>query len=247
MQLIPGPLVLSSANRSGEPDAITGQGVLEALGDQLELIVDDGRCRYGQPSSVVRVRGDRWELLREGVVPAGTIERVSASMVLFICTGNTCRSPLAEGLCRKLLAERLGCTPAELHQRGFVVLSAGISAMMGGCAAHEAIDTANSLGVDLQGHRTQPLTAALLAQADYAFTMTFSHLQAARARFARGTGRLQLLSPQGLDIADPIGGDREVYQQCAAEILQCLEARLPEFRVEGTDADPLPGQTPPQA
>jgi protein-tyrosine phosphatase len=223
-------VALTSANRSGEPEAITGKAVVEALSDRLDLVVDDGRCRYGQPSSVVRVTDDAWQLLREGVVPPSTLQRVSAAVVLFICTGNTCRSPLAEGLCRKLLAERLGCTPEELPQRGFIVLSAGISAMMGGYAAHEAIETARSLGVDLQGHQTQPLTAALLAQADYAFTMTTSHLKAARARLPRAAGRLQPLSLQGTDIADPIGGDQAVYQQCAAEIWECLQARLPELQ-----------------
>ena len=66
------------------------------------------------------------------------LHRIGARWTVFVCTGNTCRSPLAEGLCKKLLAERLGCPAEELPQRGFLVISAGIAAMMGGEAAAEA-------------------------------------------------------------------------------------------------------------
>jgi protein-tyrosine phosphatase len=229
LRQLPGPLVLTSANRSGEPEAITGQEVLAALGEGIDLVVDDGPSRFGRASSVVRVEGEQWQMLREGVVPPHLLERVSATVILFVCTGNTCRSPLAEGLCRKLLAGRLGCDPAELPRRGFVVLSAGISAMMGGGAAGEAVEAGRHLGIDLQGHRSQPLTGPLLAQTDYVFAMTNGHLAAVAGRFPRTGYQLQLLSPHGADISDPIGGDQQVYEQCAAQIIQCLEQRLPEI------------------
>ena len=107
LRMLAGPLVLSSANRAGMPEAVTAKEVLDALGGELSLVVDDGRCRFGQPSSVVRVANRRYEILRVGVVPERTLRRLSSLMVLFVCTGNTCRSPMAESLCRRLLAERL--------------------------------------------------------------------------------------------------------------------------------------------
>ena len=68
------------------------------------------------------------------------LRQQSACLVVFVCTGNTCRSPLAEALCKKRLADALGCAMADLPGRGFFVCSAGLAAMMGGPAAAEAVD-----------------------------------------------------------------------------------------------------------
>jgi protein-tyrosine phosphatase len=221
------PLLLTSANRSGEPDALTGGQAAAALGEQVDLILDDGPTLYAQPSSVIRILPDRWEMLREGVVPARVLERLTRCVILFVCTGNTCRSPMAEGLCKKLLAERLGCTPAQLPERGFVVLSAGVSAMMGGSASAEAIDAARQRGVDLEGHRSQPLTGDLLAQADYVFALTQGHLDVLPSRFPVPLGQVGLLALNGGDIDDPIGFEAAVYTQCADQIEACLRERVP--------------------
>jgi protein-tyrosine phosphatase len=226
---LPGPLVLTSANRSGEPDATTAEQVVEAVGDGLDLVVDDGPSEYGQPSTVVRVAGGRWDVLRAGVVPAAEVERLSSCMVLFLCTGNTCRSPLAEGLCKKLLAERLGCAPEELPGRGFIVLSAGLAAMMGGEAAPEAVEAARELGADLTGHRSRPVRADLVAQADHVVAMTRSHLQALDAHFPYAGARVRLLCGNGDDVPDPIGCDQQVYRDCARDILRHLEELVPEL------------------
>jgi protein-tyrosine phosphatase len=224
-----GPLVLSSANASGEPPATTAPQVVEAVGPVLDLVIDDGPSHYGQASTVVKVNGQRFEVLREGVISAAALDRLTACVILFVCTGNTCRSPLAEVLCKKLLAEQLGCPVEELPQRGFIVLSAGLGAMMGGRAAPEAEVVAHEFGTDLSCHASRPLTADLVAQADYVFTMTRSHLLAVSSHFARREPPPRLLSLCGEDIADPIGCDQQVYRECAQQILQHLQGLMPEF------------------
>jgi protein-tyrosine phosphatase len=204
--------------------------VVEAAGPDLDLVIDDGPSHYGQASTVVKVTGNRFEVLREGVVTAAALEHLSACIIVFVCTGNTCRSPLAEALCKKLLAERLGCSVEELPQRGFIVLSAGLAAMMGEGAAAEAVEIARELGADLSGHRSRPLTADLAVQADYLITMTRSHLLAVAGHFARATPPPQLLSRDGQDIADPVGCNQQVYRACAQEILRHLEGLVPELQ-----------------
>src|SRR5206468_705435 len=152
-------------------------------GDQLALVIDDGPSRLGQASTVVILEGEKWRVAREGVLSGGDLQILSACWIVFVCTGNTCRSPLAEALCKEMLAERLGCAVAELPERGFVVCSAGLAAFRGDPAASEAMEAARELGADLQNHVSQPVTSHLVFQADYLVTMTQAHLQNLLSRF----------------------------------------------------------------
>jgi protein-tyrosine phosphatase len=219
MRFVRGPVLLAGVGENGNP-----------MGEAPDLWIEDGPSRFGQPPTVVRVEGENWSMLREGALPRAVLERLLPCRIVFVCTGNTCRSPLAEALCKKLLAERLGCAVNELPGRGFCVLSAGIAAMMGGEAAPEAVDTARELGADLVGHRSQPLTRELLAQADHVIAMTRGHLQALGGRRGLVGPRPQLLARDGADIPDPIGASPEVYRECARQILAHLEALVPELQ-----------------
>jgi tRNA threonylcarbamoyl adenosine modification protein (Sua5/YciO/YrdC/YwlC family) len=226
LRMLAGPLVLSSANRTGQPDAVTARDVVEALGPELELVLDDGPCRFGQPSSVVLVRGNQCKMLRAGVVPETTLKRLSSLMLLFVCTGNTCRSPMAEAVARQLLAKRLGCAVDQLEDRGVMVVSAGVAAMLGGRASRESVQVMSDRGLDIGDHETQPLSEALVRHADVIFTMSRAHREAIIAQWPSAAERTRLLCRDGSDIVDPIGGPVERYERCAAQIESELQAQL---------------------
>ena len=230
-RMLAGPLVLSSANRTGQPAALDAQQVLEALGDDLDLILDDGPCRFGQPSSVVRVKGNHYDVLRVGVVPEMTLKRLASLMLLFVCTGNTCRSPMAEALARCLLAKRLGCTPDTLEDHGVIVASAGVSATMGGRASPEAVQVLADMGLNLTDHETQPLTEPLIRKADVIFAMSRSHREAILAHWPAAAERTRLLAHDAADVVDPIGGPLERYRRCAAEIENELQYQLNQLEL----------------
>lgn len=218
LRMLTGPIVLTSANRSGEPDAVSAREVIESVGGDVGLVLDDGPCRYGQPSSVVRVKNNHFELLREGVVGESTLRRLASMLVLLVCTGNTCRSPMAELLMRAQLAELLECNLDDLDRHGVVVMSAGVQAAPGCPPTPEAVQVMRERGLDLIRHEAQPLTEQLVRHADLILTMTRSHRQAIVDRWPEAAARTMLLMPENADVADPIGQTIGAYRHCAEEI-----------------------------
>ena len=229
LRMLVGPIVLTSANRTGKEPASNAGDAMRAVGEHVQLVLDDGPCRYGQASTVVRVNDAGYECLREGVVPRTALERLSGMFIVIVCTGNTCRSPMAEVTMRKLVAERLRCAPSEVEGRGVVIASAGISATSGGPAAAEAIEVMKGRGLDLSCHASQPLTEKLVRHADLILTLTSAHRQAIVRRWPEASVRTATLRLDHGDIEDPIGASAEVYAQCAGEIEKALKQRIKEM------------------
>lgn len=231
LRMLVGPIVLTSANLSGNADPVTAQGVIDELGDRVQLVLDDGQSRLAQPSTVVKVGANGLDVLRAGVVSEQTLNRLSSLMILLVCTGNTCRSPMAEVMARRMLGERLNCKPSELEDHGVLVMSAGLSAMSGARPSPEAVSVMSKMGLQLADHESQMLTDHLVRQADVIWTMTASHRQAILSQWPEAARRTSVLGRNQSDIADPIGGPVEYYEQCARQIKAELEHRIRELEL----------------
>ena len=225
--LLSGPLLLTSANISGQPDATAADQVAGSFSESLRLIVDDGPTKHQQPSTVVEVSEGDWRILRTGVIVEKSLRSMVSCNILFVCTGNTCRSPIAEGLCAKLLASKIGCAQKELASHGWQIASAGIAASTGRKASPEAVEEVQRRGGNIADHISKPLDFQLAQHADFIFTMTRQHRDAILLEWPELADRIHLLAPLNADVVDPIGGTYADYQHCADVIEDYLNTRLP--------------------
>jgi protein-tyrosine-phosphatase len=143
--------------------------------------------------------------------------------VLFVCTGNICRSPMAEGLFRHLIANRRDIT-GRLCRRARRAWTAAKSLRRRG---------APSKGIDISRIRSQPLTSTLVDRATHIFAMTGAHLESIQMLFPKGAEKSYLLrefeepgTTVWRDVPDPIGSSREVYLLCAETIKNALPSVL---------------------
>jgi tRNA threonylcarbamoyl adenosine modification protein (Sua5/YciO/YrdC/YwlC family) len=211
-RFLSGPLVLTSANLSGQPAPMTAGDVAEQLGDSLPLLLDDGPTRYGGASTVARVTGNRLEILRQGVIERAAMNQFVKPVIVLVCTGNTCRSPMAETLLRERLRDRLGSEDAVR------VLSAGVAAGVGSGASPQAVEVMGKRELDLTGHSSRPLDESVVNVADLILTMTRGHRAAILAAWPDKHDLVHTLRRDGGDISDPVGMPVEIYQSCAEQI-----------------------------
>ncbi|MEZ4591207.1 MAG: low molecular weight protein arginine phosphatase [Chloroflexota bacterium] len=150
---------------------------------------------------------------------------MTAPRILVVCTANICRSPVAEALLR-----------AKLHAAGYTdwtVASAGTWATEGNAASDFSALLMAEQGLDIQAHRSQPVTDLLMQQADLLLCMETEHASTLRQAFPAQQHKIytlrQMVEKQG-SVRDPYGGSRRQYERMVAEVDELIEQGLPRIR-----------------
>jgi len=217
-------IIASSANIADQEAPADAQTIMKTLGDKIDLIIDAGPTKTGVSSTVIKITGDKsFEILREGLITEDNIRRFTYRMIVFVCSGNTCRSPMAMGLFRKMIADKLKIPMMDLNAKGYNVISAGTSATFNSPASLTAIEVMNEIGVDIRDHLSQPVTLSLIDEADEIYVMTQGHLTTLREWAPQASDRIKMLNPDGLNIGDPIGEGREGYLRALEQIRKGLK------------------------
>lgn len=147
---------------------------------------------------------------------------------LFVCTGNTCRSPMAEGIFRKYLAEKLHSDIDNLSKIGYKVTSAGTIDTVGSPASEAAIDACAAKGIDIKAHKSEILSRELTEESDFIFVMERVHQKRVAAISPEAANKCVLLA-ENQEIADPIGQSQEVFDYCAELIEKAVQKRISEL------------------
>ena len=225
---------------AGEPIIIVGVGgqnritiaeeLPTALRNQLAVMIPGPPPRYKKPSTLVRINRDHIAVLREGAVEERIIRRWEDLVIVFVCSGNTCRSPMAAGLAAKFLADRLHIPIADLPRHHVILRSAGLHAGHGMPAAAAAVKVVGAMGVDIHKHRSAPITDDLLHRADMIYTMTQAQREELISRSGSSPENIMMLDPDG-DIADPIGSGEPVYRRVAQRLEKLIRNRFAELEL----------------
>lgn len=134
--------------------------------------------------------------------------------ILFVCTGNTCRSPMAEGYLK------------SLNLPGIEVLSAGLSVGYSDKVSENAVTVMHEMGIDISNHTPTQLTADIASSADKIICMGLSHMQ-----ILKSAGINADISVLGSGISDPYGGDEDMYAVCRNEIIYEIDRIVKNIKI----------------
>jgi tRNA threonylcarbamoyl adenosine modification protein (Sua5/YciO/YrdC/YwlC family) len=229
-------VVAPSANLSGTREPVCAEDVLAHLNGKIELILDAGPTACKTGSTIVCLRSEEANILREGTISRNNVFKAIAGKevavksndakkedkkapgpkkILFVCSGNSCRSPMAAGILRKMLA----------GQGNFDVMSAGVTAIEGIPAAPNAKKVLKNRDIDITGHFTRRLNKEMADGASLVVVMTGEHKRVVEKQFPTARGKTYLLTDfnetgetRYADIHDPVNQPEDAYERCIEQM-----------------------------
>lgn len=196
-------------------------------GQKAELLIDAGlefriNLNEGLPKSLGN-NDNVWMIIRPQACHLIRSKRLRAChrLFVFICNRNTSRSPIAEAICNAEIARRLKLPQEMLSQSGIHAVSAGLAAKAGAPMAIEAQEALHSFNVPVPAHRSQNLTADLVARAELIFCMTESQRQIAEKMFPDAASKMLCLKP-GFDLEDPHTNGNEGFARLAQQLQEIM-------------------------